>query len=458
MVITCEECLTRFNLDDSILKKNGSKVRCCQCKHVFTVYPPAMGNHESESFILPLDLEEKPTIGEKEKDFEVNAGQNAVTDEFAQKSDPGYSMETDQFELDDNLEFDEELDLDDDLEFDDGLQLDMEEESGLGSPGEQLPVDKTKDGTSEFDLELDVDLDMNLEMTTAEPKFNPPTLENVEPDEDINLSEFDEVLEAQEDLFSELSEDNKRKAGPAKEFNTAGINPKAEINADEDDNKEKKSLSSEHKATKEETLEETLLLDYGINEEFKKPVRVGKSVLIILFLAILLLGGYSTCIMYNVEIPYISTIRIPFLSDYLKPLPPPPIPIRLAPEKKSVSGRFVTNTAADKLFVITGNVINTSDVVCSHIKIKGTLITKDNIKAKDKTVYCGNLISEEDLTTMEMAAIETLLLKDTGNNLSNVSIKPGQSVPFMIVFSDLPANLENFTVNVADFEKEIPTE
>jgi len=456
MVITCEECLTRFNLDESILKKNGSKVRCCQCKHIFTVYPPTMGNHEPEPFILPLDLEEKSTLGEKEKDFEVNAGAYSERDESAQKSDPGYSMGTDQFELDDNLEFDEELDLDDDLEFDDGLQLGMEEDSRLGIPGEQLPVEKTKDGTSEFDLELDVDLDMNLEMTTPEPKVNPPTLETAEPDEEINLSEFDEALESQEDLFSELSEEKELKKDPAKEFNTAGINPKAEINGDEDDNKE--SLSSEHKATKEETLEETLLLDYGIKEEFKKPVKVGKSVLIILFLAILALGGYSTCIMYNVEIPYISTIRIPFLSDYLKPLPPPPMPIRLAPEKKSVSGRFVTNTAADKLFVITGNVINTSEVVCSHIKIKGTLITKDNIKAKDKTVYCGNIISEEDLTTMEMAAIETLLLKDTGNNLSNVSIKPGQSVPFMIVFSDLPANLENFTVNVADFEKEIPTE
>jgi len=162
--------------------------------------------------------------------------------------------------------------------------------------------------------------------------------------------------------------------------------------------------------------------------------------------------------MYNVEIPYISTIRIPFLSDYLKPLPPAPIPIKLAPEKKSVAGRFVTNASAGTLFIITGNVVNTSEAVCSHIKIKGTLITKDNVKAKDKTVYCGNIISEEDLKAMEMPAIETLLLRDTGASLSNININPGKSVPFMIVFSDLPANLENFTVNVADFDTIIPTE
>ena len=456
MVVTCEECLTRFNLDESILKKTGSKVRCCQCKHVFTVYPPPMENHEPEPFIFPLDMEEKTTIGEKEKNFELAAGMDGGPDKSAQKRESGYSMENDQFEMDNDLEFDEGLDLDDNLEFDDGLQFDIEEESELDIPDQERPVERAKDGTSEFDLELDVDLDMNLEMTAAKPKVNPPTLENLEPDEEINLSEFDEALESQKDLFSELSQDNELKTDLPKEPHGAGINPKSQINGDEDENKG--SLSSEHRATKEETLEETLSLDYGIKEEFKKPVNVAKPVLIILFLAILLLGGYSTCIMYNIEIPYISTIRIPFLSDYLKPLPPPPIPIRLAPEKKSVTGRFVTNTVAGTLFVITGNVINTSEVVCNHIKIKGTLITKDNVKAKDKTVYCGNIISEEDLKAMEMAAIETLLLKETGNNLSNVSIKPGQSVPFMIVFSDLPPNLENFTVNVADFEKEIPTE
>ena len=54
-----------------------------------------------------------------------------------------------------------------------------------------------------------------------------------------------------------------------------------------------------------------------------------------------------------------------------------------------------------------------------------------------------------------MAAINTLLVKETGNNLSNVNIKPGRSIPFMVVFSDLPENLENFTVNVEGFDREI---
>lgn len=39
MIITCQECDSRFVLDDKLIKPAGSKVRCSSCKHVFKVYP-----------------------------------------------------------------------------------------------------------------------------------------------------------------------------------------------------------------------------------------------------------------------------------------------------------------------------------------------------------------------------------------------------------------------------------
>ena len=39
MIITCEECSSSFNLDESLLKPTGSKVRCSICKFIFTAYP-----------------------------------------------------------------------------------------------------------------------------------------------------------------------------------------------------------------------------------------------------------------------------------------------------------------------------------------------------------------------------------------------------------------------------------
>jgi len=127
---------------------------------------------------------------------------------------------------------------------------------------------------------------------------------------------------------------------------------------------------------------------------------------------------------------------------------------QINPDKKSVNGRFVTNSTAGTLFVITGNVVNHTKNSCSYVKIRGALIIKDKVEAKDKTIFCGNLIPEEKLETLDMGAIDKALNTKEGSNKSNVDIGAGQSVPFMIVFSDLPENLENFTVNVETFEKE----
>ncbi|MDQ1330011.1 MAG: pilus assembly protein FimV, partial [Thermodesulfobacteriota bacterium] len=40
MLVTCTECDTSFTLEDSGIKKSGSKVRCSRCKNIFVVYPP----------------------------------------------------------------------------------------------------------------------------------------------------------------------------------------------------------------------------------------------------------------------------------------------------------------------------------------------------------------------------------------------------------------------------------
>ena len=40
MIITCEECSTKFNLDDERIPENGIRVRCSRCQHAFFVKRP----------------------------------------------------------------------------------------------------------------------------------------------------------------------------------------------------------------------------------------------------------------------------------------------------------------------------------------------------------------------------------------------------------------------------------
>jgi len=57
------------------------------------------------------------------------------------------------------------------------------------------------------------------------------------------------------------------------------------------------------------------------------------------------------------------------------------------------------------------------------------------------------------LKTGKIADINKILAVKTGNNNLNTNIKPKSDIPFMIVFSALPEQVQNFTVKVISFEK-----
>ncbi len=76
MVIQCESCRTEFNLDESLLKKEGTKVRCSRCRHVFTAYPslPVLPGETVESLDVSEDV--APVASEKTDEifFEAEKG------------------------------------------------------------------------------------------------------------------------------------------------------------------------------------------------------------------------------------------------------------------------------------------------------------------------------------------------------------------------------------------------
>ncbi len=48
MIVKCEKCEVSFKVNDSVVKKEGSKFRCSKCDHLFMIYPPepAAKTHE----------------------------------------------------------------------------------------------------------------------------------------------------------------------------------------------------------------------------------------------------------------------------------------------------------------------------------------------------------------------------------------------------------------------------
>ncbi|MBT6340646.1 MAG: DUF3426 domain-containing protein, partial [Desulfobacula sp.] len=162
---------------------------------------------------------------------------------------------------------------------------------------------------------------------------------------------------------------------------------------------------------------------------------------------LLAIGGYIASVMTGYKLPVIDQFINKPMSEISEAKP--------IPNQKSVNGRFVTNSTTGTLFVITGRVENPSNIAYSHIEIRGALITKDKEEAKTKNAFCGNIITEEMLKTGNISDINTLLTVKEGAHKINVNVAPGASVPFMVVFSNLPEKLHNFTIKIAGFDKSI---
>ncbi len=140
---------------------------------------------------------------------------------------------------------------------------------------------------------------------------------------------------------------------------------------------------------------------------------------------------------------------------------------------EKVKGYYLESNSLNRIFVIEGEAVNHWKESRSFIRVKGVLLDSRGNKVQEKEVYSGNILSEKDLKEMSQQAVDKSLSSQFGISFSNVNIQPNKSVPFMIVFADLPpdqgpgkpaadpaakpgevpAKLSDFTVEVVSSQK-----
>ncbi len=111
---------------------------------------------------------------------------------------------------------------------------------------------------------------------------------------------------------------------------------------------------------------------------------------------------------------------------------------------------FIMNQEAGQLFVVQGEAVNGYPENRSAIAVKGMLHDDKGNMLMQQTVFCGNPLDHEELQTATVAHLEETMNNQFGNVLSNLNVDPGKSIPYMIVFRNLPENVTEFTVEVAD--------
>ena len=457
MIITCKACNASFNLNERLLKPEGSKVRCSKCKEVFMAYPPAPPEEvkKPEEMVLELDLE----LGQETEDSE--AGQ-LDDSEFGELDLPDmeklFAEEEIPEEQGDTGEAIEDVELNLDLDFEPESEKSpepVEAETRIEEPDEldlsyieelldlEEPAIEQKDGMAPEELKLELDTDAEPEIEKVFEDHG----KTVEPEalEEIDLSDIEEMFDTEqketepeaEAVVSSLLEETSEieldeieavadRLEPVEFSKTAEVEEKFEF---ED--------TSEDDLPEEEIADEQPVV---ATEKPKVKKRITKPLIVLLILVLLGGGGYGIYVLLDH-----MNIEIPFVSKYFKPQISDPAG-NLKIDTLDVESAFVKNSKAGKLFKITGKIKNGYSDARSYIRVTGKLYTKGKVLVQQQTVFCGNVLSDIELSNLELSAINKRLSNRVGDNNSNIGVKPGQELPFMIVFSNLPANLEEFAI------------
>jgi predicted Zn finger-like uncharacterized protein len=366
---------------------------------------------------------------------------------------------------------------------DDMLELAQEEPEAEGVSAES---------TEEFDLEFDSD-----ESNAADTSIEVPKTAAIDDSEDaeFDMSNLDDMLELAEQPSGDASQaedddldlqfDLEEMPGPDTETgaviaaDTAGD---LEFEVEEEADHVAASAAAAVTSTGEDAAADTFgmgelsedekALDADSDETFTKTEEMEAAVLAetakkqsgglmrALFVLVLLVavgaGALYAARYLGIDIPYLDKlkgVKIPYVSDLLGPKVEDAGNLKIAINEKDVNGRFVTNENLGALYVVSGQVKNDYDDPRSSIRVTGKIYSKGRKLELEKTVYAGNVLSDSDLGVIDQAGIDQKLQNRFGQERKNLDVKKGATVPFMIVFSNLPKNPDEYTVEVADSQK-----
>ncbi|MDA8413512.1 MAG: zinc-ribbon domain-containing protein [Desulfobacteraceae bacterium] len=454
MIIQCEQCRTKFKLDDSKVAEKSIKVRCARCRHVFSVsgMPEVSAPFDQEEFLFQSEEEpDTTTFTDQETalvpDHEAPAEWDFAdtTSEFSLPSTDNSAI-SEQVETqadDDDLDFgafdfggdsgDEEelavtattLGFEDSSSHSEQAAPPTEEFGGLDFSGDDMfgaaaptPAEEEASEPISFDMDMDGFADsmgvegggasqgssLAAQDLTAE---NPFSLDDIDFGDELTAVAVqqvssDELKSGQELLFAPLAGEQK-KPDPGSDDFTFDAAPSSPVQED--------------------------LPPLSISSRRKETPRISGM---LVFMGIIIAGlvvfysywGYQMLTENKVKTAQ-ETGRIAL---------------------RSVEAHYIKNNQAGELLVISGEAVNEYNKPRATIQIKGIVFGADGKELASKSAFCGNPLSNEQLTTMTMDKIEAAMANQFGDSLANMEVAPAGAIRFMIVMPKPPAEATDYGV------------
>ncbi|MFO7560002.1 MAG: zinc-ribbon domain-containing protein [Desulfobacterales bacterium] len=356
------------------------------------------------------------------------------------------AVEKDSDDLDIELDIDEESEESEEPpetseELIDLAELEQTLEMELLSPGGD---DESEEEPENVDLELADDEDM-IDGDEEGKIF--------EPANDADVSDIEQMLDMDSDTGADAASDEielEFDINGKPDVDQAGLEPDSTFVV----NEEKESVVSEDQLAEEGAVKAKAKPKPKEVSKIKsvKEKKISTPVVVLIVIALLIgaaVGGYFLLESQGVKIPSIKELNIPYISDLFTSGSKKDLGTVEAVQS-NVRSEFADNAVLGRLFVISGEVKNSTSKTHHSVKVTAKLYASGKKLAKSKTVYAGNKLSKEELASSDLVAMNHHQANRFSSSGQLIRIKPGETIPFMIVIPNLPEDLEEYKVMVSE--------
>ncbi len=489
MIVQCDQCSAKFRLDDSKVKEGGAKVRCSKCKHIFLVQREApTEDADFDSLLSGLAPPASESAGDSSEAGIHGSGQSAADSEppsgtevagGVEQPAEAKAPERESFDFDEFTFSPEPVSTPPAVpsgteENDEFAFGDMDIAAG-DSAGEETPVRES--GEPAFDdtalffaaepapptvPEIDAKIEgLEAPAVAGEPLDfgTTPPLNQEEDFSAVPAMEFSfEPEEAVSKDVPAVPEPGKRAEQPASfgfgGFEFGEADPSVQTEKEEASNGEPEVW--EWEKPESESLDQGdvpphLEMPLGADEPSPlslssrrrggSPLPVAAIAVAVLLVLALAGGGFY---FFKEGPAAFNKVGLGFIAKWfgLEAREEGGIAVR------NTAAAFLNNNEAGELFVITGETVNNFAKSRASIQVRAILYGPKGEALLQKTAYCGNSLTKDQLTTLPVAELESKMGNQFGDSLSNLAVQAGKGIPFAVVLANVPKGATDFGVEV----------
>jgi hypothetical protein len=119
----------------------------------------------------------------------------------------------------------------------------------------------------------------------------------------------------------------------------------------------------------------------------------------------------------------------------------------------NVQVKALNRTDGRIIYLVRGVVRNDSPGNIGMVQVEAQFRNAAGDVLSKSTSYCGNIFEDSQLVSLDLAKVQSDLQNELGQSLSNASIPPGQSVPFLVILDNPPAGIDRVTVTIPSFKE-----